>query len=121
MQNWYNSAYGEDTWKLSPKLTLSYGLRYDYNQPTGEMAGGFANMVPLTKGFSVDSGGNAIGTGTANYVLPAQWQNTSNLFAASFSNLLAANNTTVVYDSNPRLSTGQKFNFAPRVRHCSPT
>ena len=115
LQNWYNSAYGEDTWKLSPKLTLSYGLRYDYNQPTGEMAGGFANFVPLTKGFSVDSGGNAIGTGTADYVLPAKWQGTSNLFASSFSNLLTANNTSVVYDSNPRLSTGQKANFAPRV------
>ncbi len=115
IQNWYNSAYGEDTWKLSPRLTLTYGLRYDYNQPTGEMAGGFANFVPLTKGFTEDSGGNALGTGTANYVLPAQWQSTSNLFASSFSSLLTANNTNVVFDSNPRLSTGQKFNFAPRV------
>ena len=86
LQFWYNSAYGEDSWKVQPKLTLSYGLRYDYYQPTGEMAGGFANFVPLTLG---------IGTGTANYVLPAQWQNTSGLFASSFSSLLAANNVTL--------------------------
>lgn len=106
LQNWYNSAYGEDTWKVTPRLTFTYGLRWDYFQPTGEMASGFANFVPLTMG---------IGTGTADYVLPAKWQNTSNLFAPSFTNLLAANNVSIVYDSNARLSTGQKLNFAPRV------
>jgi hypothetical protein len=79
------------------------------------MYGGFANFVPLTKGTSVDLNGNAIGTGTANYVLPAKWQGTSNLFATSFTNLLAANNVTTTYDSNPRLSTSQKNNFGPRV------
>lgn len=115
IQNWYNSAYVEDTWKIRPTLTVSYGLRYDYNQPTGEMAGGFANMVPLTRGFTYSAATGVTGTGTANYVLPAKWQNTPNFLAATFTNLLAANNTTVVYDSNPRLSTGQKFNFAPRV------
>jgi Carboxypeptidase regulatory-like domain/TonB-dependent Receptor Plug Domain len=106
LQNWYNSAYAEDTWKILPKLTLSFGVRYDYFQPTGEMAGGFANFVPVTRG---------IGTGTANYVLPAKWKGTSNLFASEFTDLLTTNNVTVVYDSNPRLSTGQKTNFGPRV------
>ncbi len=105
LQNWYNSAYSEDTWKLTSRLTFTYGLRYDYFQPTGEMAGGFANFVPLAWG---------VGTGTADYVLPARWQGKS-IFAPAFSNLLTANNVTVFYDSNPRVSTGQKLNFAPRV------
>ena len=115
IQNWYNSVYGEDTWKVRPNLTLTYGVRYDYNQPTGEQAGGFANFVALTRGYSVDNNGNAIGNGTGSYVLPAKWQNTSNLFASSFSNLLTANNVATVFDSNSRLSTGQKSNFAPRA------
>ena len=115
IQNWYHSAYAEDTWKILPNLTLTYGLRYDYNQPTGEQAGEFANFVALTRGFSVDSNGNAIGTGTANYVLPAKWQGNSTLLAPSFTNLLAANNVNLKYDSNARMSTGQKANFAPRV------
>jgi hypothetical protein len=106
LQNWYNSAYVEDTWKATPKLTLTYGLRYDYYQPTGEMTGGFANFVPLTQG---------IGTGTANYVLPAKWKTDANLFAPAFSSLLTANNVAVQFDSNPRLSTGQKKNFGPRI------
>lgn len=116
LQNWYNSAYGEDTWKLSPRLTLTYGVRYDYFQPTGEMAGGYANFVPLTTGYSYNSTTQTVtGTGTANYVLPAKWQSASGLFASSFSNLLTANNVAVQYDSNARLSTSQKTNFAPRV------
>jgi hypothetical protein len=116
LQNWYNSAYVEDTWKVSRRLTLTYGLRYDYNQPTGEMAGGFANFVPVTTGYSYNSStGVVTGTGTANYVLPAQWQNNSTLFASSFTSLLTANNASFVYDANPRLSTGQYYNFAPRL------
>jgi Carboxypeptidase regulatory-like domain len=115
IQNWYNSGYAEDTWKMSPKLTLTLGLRYDYNQPTGEMAGGFANFVALTRGFTLDSSNNVIGNGTANYVLPGKWQGNSTLLASNFTSLLAANSVTVKYDSNARLSTGQKFNFAPRV------
>ena len=116
LQYWYNSGYGEDTWKILPRVTLTYGLRYDYIQPTGEMAGGFANFVTLTTGYSYNATTQAVtGTGTANYVLPAKWQNTQNLFASSFTNLLTANNVNVVYDSNPRLSTSQKNNFAPRV------
>src|SRR5207237_728926 len=27
------SAYGQDAWKLLPKLTLTYGLRWDVNSP----------------------------------------------------------------------------------------
>lgn len=116
IQNWYNAAYVEDTWKVLPRLTITLGLRYDYNQPTGEMAGGFANFVPLTKGFNYNATTKTVtGTGTANYVLPAKWQGNSTLLAPSFTSLLAANNVNLVYNSNPRLSEGQHYNFAPRL------
>lgn len=31
--------YGQDTWRISPELSLSYGLRYEYNTPVKETDG----------------------------------------------------------------------------------
>jgi len=41
-------TYGQDTWRVSPKLTLSYGLRWELYTPEAVNAkgnGGFANIV----------------------------------------------------------------------------
>lgn len=41
--NFYNySFFGQDTWKISPKLTATYGLRWDYNPSPGTL-----NNVPF--------------------------------------------------------------------------
>jgi hypothetical protein len=40
--------YGQDTWRLTPKLTLNYGLRWEVYFPeyvNGKDQGGFANLV----------------------------------------------------------------------------
>src|SRR5208337_1381336 len=34
-RHYYYGAYAQDVWKLTPKLTVTYGLRYDYE--TGDI------------------------------------------------------------------------------------
>jgi hypothetical protein len=41
-------TYGQDTWRLTPKLTLSYGLRWELYTPeavNGKQNGGFCNII----------------------------------------------------------------------------
>jgi hypothetical protein len=47
-RQWRMFYYGQDTWRISPKLTLNYGLRWEVYFPeyvNGKGNGGFANIV----------------------------------------------------------------------------
>ncbi len=42
----YYGFFAQDDWKISPKLTLNLGLRYEYNQPMYNAHGFHATFVP---------------------------------------------------------------------------
>jgi hypothetical protein len=47
-QQWRTFFYGQDTWRATPKLTISYGLRWEIYYPefvNGKGNGGFYNIV----------------------------------------------------------------------------
>src|SRR5215471_5614721 len=42
--NWWQSYYFNDDWKLTPRLTVNLGLRYDYFQPYKQVDDKFVNI-----------------------------------------------------------------------------
>ncbi|MBI4910899.1 MAG: TonB-dependent receptor [Acidobacteria bacterium] len=42
----YYAAYAEDSWKVSPRLTLTFGIRYEVESPFIEVAGRMNNFDP---------------------------------------------------------------------------
>jgi len=100
----YYGAYINDDWKVTPKLTLNLGLRWDFFTLVYEHHGAQANFVP---------GGAP--TGAPLYILPGG-TNPADL-SASFTSLLAADGITldITNKYGKGLGNSQKGNFAPRV------
>jgi hypothetical protein len=98
----YWGAYVNDSWKVTSKLTVNLGLRYDYFGLVGENHGNQANFVP-----------NALGTPTY-LILPGP--NASQL-SPSFQSVLGGAgigiSVTNAYGSG--LGHSQTLNYAPRL------
>jgi len=47
-RSWEIAFYGEDTFKVTSKLTLIYGLRYEYQNPFTEVGNNMSNYNPAT-------------------------------------------------------------------------
>lgn len=101
---WYRAGYVQDSWKLSPKLTLNLGLRYENFQPIEERHDHQALWYPTSVGA---------GTGAANYVLANSQRN--DYLAPGFLTLLAKDNMNLSYTSTRSLVKPQYTQFAPRV------
>jgi hypothetical protein len=97
---WYQGAYAQDSWHATSKLTVNYGLRWDYFSRELERDSEQANMVPGSP---------------SQYLIPATWQNKP--LSASFVNNLAKDNIQLVYTDQYGSGLGPmpKTNFAPRL------
>ncbi len=104
-ERWYRSGYAQDDWRVTPRLTLNLGVRYDYLQPYKEMNGQKANFFT--------TGALGIATGSGAYQIPVQSKGV--FIAPWFTALLTKDNIALQYINNPRMVENQKTNFAPRL------
>ena len=54
-RSWENGFFGQDDWRLSPRVTLNFGLRYDLLTPASEAHNHMSNFDPAT-GELVEAG-----------------------------------------------------------------
>jgi Carboxypeptidase regulatory-like domain/TonB dependent receptor len=100
----YYGIYFNDDWKVTPKLTVNLGLRWDFFGLVYEHHGAQANFVP-----------SGPPTGQPMYILQ-DGANPSGL-STSFLNLLAQNGIALPTSNKygKGIGNSQKSNFAPRV------
>ncbi len=115
---WYRSGYVQDDWKVSPKLTVNLGVRYEFVQPFSSKPGDLANFLiddqHATAFGQGTGGGSAVGNG--RFVYPAMVAPTISL-SPNFISQLALDNITVDYTTSNQhsLISTQHYNFAPRI------
>ncbi len=100
------AGYIQDDWKASQRLTVNYGIRYDYSTPYLERHDNQAAFVPTS---AYTSGGTATGL----YLIPTSKQSVP--IPAKFIQLLNEDHITLQYTNNRYLVNPQKSNVAPRV------
>jgi Carboxypeptidase regulatory-like domain/TonB dependent receptor-like, beta-barrel len=101
MKHNYLAGYFQDDVKVTPKLTLNLGVRYEYFGQLIAKNGTQSNFVP------------SYGSGASQFLIAQKGCSTP--LSDDFRAAAAKDNINIVCSSQPGLGVSQKGNFAPRV------
>jgi hypothetical protein len=98
---YYAGLYFQDDWKITRKLTINLGVRWDMFSLVGEKYGAQANFVPGT---------------SPKFIIPGSRKDKPGL-SQTFQNLLTKDGIELVYSDEwgSGLGNSQKANLAPRL------
>lgn len=97
----YFGAYAEDTWRATPTLTITAGLRYEFFELATDHGGRGGNFVP------------ADGKTPAQFLIDDRSKNIP--LSPTFLALLTQDNIHLVYTANHQMGTLPTLNLAPRI------
>jgi hypothetical protein len=100
----YISFYASDSWKITPSLTATLGIRYEYFGPYASNDGQEGN-------FWMGGNGNQA-SGTAFYIAHDGCATTTSTY---FKNLMAYDNIPIICEPNNAANKTPKANWAPRL------
>lgn len=69
-RQWRVAGYFQDDWKITPRLTLNLGIRYEYDQPMLEANNKNANILSLNGGTIEYAGSIPVGAPAGSIVCP---------------------------------------------------
>jgi hypothetical protein len=112
---WNNAVYVQDDWRMTPKLTLNLGLRWEFFEPYQDV-GGFQASYNMTGAPTLNTT-SGYGSGSAQYQIPNEGKSYAApiMTANGFTNVLAKDNIALVYTADPSIVKAQHTNFAPRL------